>query len=644
MQPLASSPGLDPPPARPAPRPLVLGLVLCLLALAVYRPVLDSGFVNYDDNIYVTSNPHVQKGLTWDEFLWAWQASVSANWHPLTVLSHMLDVELYGLNPKGHHLTSLLLHLANVWLLFAVLRRMTGAVWRSALVAALFAVHPTHVESVAWISERKDVLSGLFFLLTLAAWHGFTRERTLGRYLLVILTFALGLLSKPMLVTLPFVLLLVDVWPLGRLPLGDLSLRSFWRGLRPLLVEKIPLLVLSAISSAVTVYVQQGPIASLAAVPLGKRIANALVSYTAYLGKTFWPRDLAVFYPFRLSVPLWQPVAAAVLLAVLTVLVLARLRRAPWLAVGWLWFLGMLVPVIGLVQVGRQAMADRYTYLPSIGLTLAVVWGLAELLRSAPARRILAAAFLFVVAVLAVAAHAQARTWKDSVSLFRHALAVTEGNYVAHLNLGFELARRGVRDEAERHYRESLRLQPNLPETHAALGTSLRKWGRPQEALRHLKRAVDLRPRNARYRVSLATVLEDLGRDEEAAVHLRKALEIAPRFADAHHGLADILQEQGRTDEAVQHYLRVVEEDPGRIGVYAPAATLLAQRGDLAGAARLLTESLRRKPDSAVTCYNLGVTFERMGRLTEARQTYARCLEIDPALHAARQRLEVLGR
>jgi protein O-mannosyl-transferase len=639
-------PSPSPSAVWPTPRPLLIGLILCLLTLAVYRPVLDSGFVNYDDNVYVTSNLHVQQGLTREGFLWAWQASVSANWHPLTVLSHMLDVELYGLNPRGHHLTNLLLHLANVWLLFAILRRMTGAVWRSALVAALFAVHPTHVESVAWISERKDVLSGLFFLLTLWAWHAYTRQRSLGpfgrgqappllrNYFLAAVTFALGLLSKPMLVTLPFVLLLIDVWPLGRLP----------RGLWPLLAEKIPLLVLAAVSSAVTVYVQQGPIASLQAVSLGQRLANALVSYAAYLGKTFWPRHLAVFYPFRLAIPLWQSVAAAALLVVLTVLALARLRRAPWLTTGWLWFVGMLVPVIGLVQVGRQAMADRYTYLPSIGLYLAVVWGIAGLLRSERARPVLAAASMLAVAALAVTAHVQARTWRDSETLFRHALAVTEDNYLAHLNLGFDLARQGDRAEAERHFRESLRLQPNLIEAHAGLGTNLRKWGRPREALPHLQRVVAMRPRDARYRVSLASALADLGRKEEAMAQLRTALDLSPRFVDAHQGLAALLQEQGRTDEALQHYLAALEEDPARLAVYSPAATLLAQKGDLAGAARLLAEALRRQPDSAVTCYNLGVTFERMGRLADARQTYAHCLEIDPGLEPARQRLELLGR
>ncbi|MES1210957.1 MAG: hypothetical protein ABUL63_01355, partial [Acidobacteriota bacterium] len=316
------------------------------------------------------------------------------------MLSHMLDCQLYGLNPKGHHLTSLLLHLAAVWTLFEVLRRMTGSPWRSAAVAALFAVHPLHVESVAWVAERKDVLSGLFFVLTLGAYLRFTRRRSAGTYAVMALTFALGLLSKSMLVTLPCVLLLVDVWPLGRLPLTTWSAAK--PALRPLFVEKIPLFVLALVMSGLTVYTQTRSLAKLAAVPMARRFGNALVSYAVYLGKTFWPERLAAFYPLPVSVPLWKAAAAALLLAAVTVLVLLRLRRSPWLAVGWLWFLGMLVPVIGILQVGRQAMADRYTYLPSIGLFLAIAWEVAELSRRLKIpRAVRTAAAGVVLAVLA---------------------------------------------------------------------------------------------------------------------------------------------------------------------------------------------------------------------------------------------------
>lgn len=613
--------------------PLLLGLGLILLTLIVYQPVLAYGFVNFDDGLYVTGNRHVQKGITWEGFLWAWQANVASNWHPLTMLSHMLDCELYGLDARGHHLTSLLLHLANVWLLFEVLRRMTGALGASALVAALFGIHPTHVESVAWIAERKDVLSGLFFLLTLGAWHRWVEARTLRSYLLAVLLFACGLLSKPMLVTLPCVLLLLDVWPLGRLRAG----------LRPLLVEKIPFFVLSAASSAVTIYAQQGSLATLQAVSIGRRVANALVAYVAYLGKTFWPAKLAVFYPLPPAVPPWKALAAGALLAAVTALAVWRLRRQPHLAVGWLWFLGMLVPVIGFLQVGRQAMADRYTYLPSIGLFVAVVWGTAELVAARkPLRIAVAGGALAGIAALSVAAHAQAGTWKDNLTLFRHALAVTENNYLAHLNVAITLSREGG-DEAEalHHFREVLRLQPNLAEGHAAMATALRRWGRPAEALPPARRAVQLKPERARFRHTLATILEDLGRKDEAIVQLRAAVERSPRLADARYGLGLLLQEKGRTDEALEHYRVALEANPDLNDLYAPTATLYARKGDLAEAVRLYEEAARRRPTPSVH-FNMGLTLERMGRRDEARRQYEKALALDPGLEPARQRLGAL--
>jgi protein O-mannosyl-transferase len=612
--------------------PLLLGLGLVLLTLLVYLPVLTHGFVNFDDGLYVTSNRHVQAGLTWEGFLWAWQANVASNWHPLTILSHMLDCELYGLNAHGHHLTNLLFHLANVWLLFEVLRRMTGRMGASALVAALFAIHPTHVESVAWVAERKDVLSGFFFLLTLGAYHRWVRERIPRNYLLVVLLFACGLLSKPMLVTLPCVLLLLDVWPLDRLKAG----------LRPLLVEKIPLFVLAAASSAVTVYAQEGSLATLEAVSVGRRLGNALVSYALYLGKTFWPAKLAVFYPLPLSIPLWKALAAGALLLGITVLAVWRLRRQPYLAVGWLWFLGMLVPVIGLIQVGRQAMADRYTYLPSIGLFLAVVWGLAELSsRVRVPRPALAGAALILVAALSVAAHAQVETWKDSLTLFRHALTVTEGNYLAHLNVAVALSQKNQEAEALHHFNEVLRLQPNLADAHAALATGLRRWGRPAEALPHARRAVQLKPERSRFRHTLAIILEDLGRKDEAIVQLRKAVELSPRLADAQYGLGALLQEKGRTDEALEHYQAALKANPNLADLYAPTATLSAQKGDLAEAVRLYEEALRREPKASVH-FNLAITLERLGRREEARRQYEAALAMEPGLEAARQRLRAL--
>ncbi|HTG32198.1 MAG TPA: hypothetical protein VLB76_04655 [Thermoanaerobaculia bacterium] len=450
--------------------PLLLGAALALLTLAAYLPALRNGFVNLDDGLYVTGNPQVQKGITRASAVWALTANVANNWHPLTLLSHQLDCQLFGLDPAGHHATSLLLHLANTLLLFAVLRGMTGAVWRSAAVAALFAVHPAHVESVAWVAERKDVLSALFWILAMAAWTGYARRPSPGRYLLVALMMILGLMAKPMVVTLPFALLLLDVWPLERRGLG-------WQRL---IAEKLPLLALSAVASLVTLRYQRTSLAPLDLVPWSLRLANAAVSYASYLGKLLLPRNLAVFYPIPLAIPAWQVAAAAVLLAALTALAAWKARRAPWLLVGWLWFLGTLVPVIGLVQVGRQAMADRYTYLPSIGLFVAIVWGIAWGI-AALARERRAVLFIAAAAILALAVGTwmQAGTWHDSVALYRHALAVTRGNYVAHVGLAKALTAERNLEGAEQQYRAALALRPRLIEARAGLAAVLRAREKP---------------------------------------------------------------------------------------------------------------------------------------------------------------------
>ena len=445
----------------PKRRFLVLFAALALLTLLAWLPTFGNGFVNLDDGLYVTGNPWVLRGLTREGLAWALTANVANNWHPLTLLSHMLDVQLFGLSPAGHHGTSLLLHTANVLLLFAVLRGMTGALGRSAMVAALFAVHPTHVESVAWVAERKDVLSALFWILALGAWTAWTRRPSTGRYLLVMVLMILGLASKPMVVTLPFALLLLDAWPLERLRLG-------WKRL---ILEKLPLLALSGVSSLVTLRYQRTSMVSLEILPWTFRLANAAVSYAAYLGKTLLPRHLAVFYPIPLEIPAWKVAGAAALLLAITAFSLWRARRSPWLLTGWLWFLGTLVPVIGIIQVGRQAMADRYLYIPSIGLFLAIVWGTAELVKR---RAVLAVAAGVVVLALAVGTWAQAGTWRDSATLYRHALAVTRGNYVAHVGLAKALTVREDWDGAAEQYRAALALRPEFREARLGLEAVLR--------------------------------------------------------------------------------------------------------------------------------------------------------------------------
>ena len=465
---------------NPQALPLLLAAALALLALFAFLPVLGNGFVLLDDGLYVTRNSHVQKGITLEGLAWVWSANVANNWHPLTLLSHMLDCQIFGLVPAGHHLTSLLLHLANVLLLFEVLRRITGALWRSAAVAALFAVHPLHVESVAWVAERKDVLSAFFWILAMSGYARYVRQPSRGRYLAVFLAMLLGLMAKPMVVTLPFVLLLMDVWPFGRLRFEP----GWGRRLTRLGLEKLPLLALSAAASVITLRYQTTSIVDLEVVPWHLRLANAAISYVVYLGRTFLPRNLAVFYPLSLDVSFWKGAGAAALLALLTALAAWKARTAPWLLVGWLWFLGTLVPVIGLVQVGRQAMADRYAYLPSIGLFLAVCWGLPELVGSDARRRaLLAAASVAAVLALAAVTRAQLRHWSNSVTLFQHAVEATEGNYVAHVGLAKAFMQEKRWSEAAASYRAALILRPGLREARLGLDQALREASRRRRAL-----------------------------------------------------------------------------------------------------------------------------------------------------------------
>jgi len=461
--------------AGPPRTPLLLAAGLALLTLFAYLPVLSNGFILLDDGLYVTHNAWILKGITAEGLSRVWSANVANNWHPLTMLSHMLDCQVWGVEPAGHHLTNLLLHLANGLLLFEGLRRMTGAIWRSAAAAALFAVHPLHVESVAWIAERKDVLSAFFWLLAILCYRRYALQPSPGRYLLVALAMVLGLMAKPMVVTLPFVLLLLDLWPLGRLRCEP----GWGRRLVRLAIEKLPLLALSAAASLVTLHFQTTSVVGLEIVPWRLRLANAAVSYAVYLGKTLLPWHLAVFYPLPLEIPSWKAAAAVGLIAILTALAVWRACKAPWLLVGWLWFLGTLVPVIGIVQVGRQAMADRYMYLPSIGLFLAVCWELPALAGArARWRAVLAAISLAAILALTAATRAQARHWSDSATLFRHALAVTRGNYVAHVGLAKALMQEKDWTGAAEQYRAALALRPGLSEARGGLNGALREAGR----------------------------------------------------------------------------------------------------------------------------------------------------------------------
>lgn len=578
-------------PANQSRHDFWICVLLLLSILAVYGQVRSHEFVNYDDPQYVTENPHVRSGLTRDGLVWAFTSFDGANWFPLSWLSHMLDCELFGLDSGWHHLTSVWIHALSTLLLFRVLKRMTGARWRSALVAFVFALHPLHAESVAWIAERKDVLSGLFWVLTLGAYAGYAARPGRARYAMTLLVFCLGLMAKPMLVTLPIVLMLLDRWPIRR-------------GLRVL--EKLPFFAVAVAASAVTYVAHQqgGAIASFELVPLPVRFENALVSYAVYILKMFWPTNLAVFYPYSLKPLVVPAVFAGLALGTVTVLVVRAFPRRPYLAVGWLWYVVTLAPVIGLIQAGAQARADRYTYLPMIGLALASVWGIAEALEPWPRiRTALAAAMCSACLVLT---WFQVGYWRDDISLYQHAIDVTSDNYIARFNLASVLEAKGKPVEAVAQLRETVRVRPRFVTAHAELGQLLAKQGQPEEALRELQTAVSLRPDDADAHFRLGSVLGTLGRNDDAAAEFSQAIRLQPENADAHYNLG----------------------------------IALAQGKKLEEAAREFRATARLKPDDADARFNLGIALARLGQTDESITQFSEAVRIKPDFTEARQALD----
>jgi tetratricopeptide (TPR) repeat protein len=618
-------------------------LALIVVTLAVYGGVGGYGFV-YDDDQYIVENLHVHRGLTADSVRWAFTTTYAANWHPLTWLSHMLDVQLYGVNPGGHHITNLLLHLANVVLLFLLLVRLTGAVWRSGFVAALFAVHPLHVESVAWVSERKDVLSAFFWILTMWAYARYAERPGVKRYLPVFLLFALGLTAKPMLVTLPFVLLLMDYWPLNRIGAGKGQV-----GLGRLVLEKTPLFVLSAASSVVTYFAQQkgGAVNLLAEIPLSTRLANALAAYGAYIAKMFWPGQLAPFYPHPgadLSIRLI--IGAALLLAAVSVLVFRLRRDRRYLATGWLWYLGTLAPVIGLVQVGDQGMADRYTYIPLIGLFIMIAWGpevrQGDRATRRQGERAMAVLAALLIGALAVSARVQAGYWRDTTTLFTHTLKVTSNNYVAHNNLGIGLERKGKIDEAIEHYSEAVKINPNYSFAYNNLGNCLMLKGKTTEAMKAYREAVHVMPGNASAHYNLGTALAGLGRSDEAVEHYREAIRLDPEDAAAHYNLAIALVELGRFDQAVGHYEEALRLDPDDAQGHYNLGIVLAGRGRIEDAIGHFQDALRIRPEYAEAHYNLGVALVQKRQVKEAIRHYSEAIRLKPDYGKAHKNLAVV--
>lgn len=518
--------GTSPPstagPSRWAPP--VVSLLLAAIVIGIYARTLTHSFLSFDDNVYVTENSYVNSGFNWGGVAWAFRSTAATNWHPLTWLSHILDCQIYGLNPWGHHLTNLLLHIANTLLLFSLLLRMTGSIWRGAFTAALFGVHPLHVESVAWIAERKDVLSAFFWLATMWFYVSFTKRPSTRHYVLVVLVFMLGLMTKPMLVTLPLVLLLIDFWPLNRLQATSKK--------ASLIIEKIPLFMLSIASAIITFIAQRqgGAVSSLSHLSFSERLINAVCSYTAYLSSTIWPIGLSAFYPIpREGTPVFIALSAAALLLAITAVVFVYRKHVPCLFVGWSWYLITLIPVIGLVQVGAQARADRYTYIPLIGIFIAISWGIPDFIRRKRSLRgilttVLKAAAIVWIVLLSVAAWVQAGFWRDSVSLFSHSAAVTKDNALAYNNWGFALSREGRLDEAIQKYKKALQISPKWAEARSNLADALSDKGDISEAIDQYRQAIILRPTWPQPANNLAWIMatheQAIYRNGSEAVHL----------------------------------------------------------------------------------------------------------------------------
>ena len=615
---------------------LLLPLICLLLAIATivaFEQVRLNDFVGYDDPFYVTENPNVNNSQK-QSVLWALTTTEVANWHPVTWLSHMLDCRLFGLEPAWHHITSLAFHIANTLLLFLVLKNMTSNVWPSVFVATAFALHPLHVESVAWISERKDVLSGFFWMLTLAAYLRYAQKPVLSRYLAVFFALAVGLMAKPMLVTLPFVLLLLDYWPLGR-----------FRGIREntkypkcstlrLIAEKAPLFGLVIISSIITYTVQQsaGAMNLLENFSVKLRIENAAVAYVRYIGKIFYPRSLAILYPHPLeSLPAWQPIIALVILVVISGVIIFLARRARFLLVGWLWYVGTLIPVIGMVQVGNQAMADRYTYLPSIGIFIIVAWAGAELMKKYDFSKIVFAVFFAVIPViLVVCTRTQVKYWKNSLTLYEHALAVTKNNYIVHNNYAKALVQNGRDAEAVTHFKNAIEINPRYFRAHNGLGNIYLKQGKIEAALDHFNKALEISPDYYKALNNMAIVLKQQGKTKLALEKWKQALEVKPDYANAHHSLGLLMAETGKYDEAVEHFKAVLSSRPDWPEAHYNLASVYYRQGKPELCVEECARALRIKPDYLIARTTMAYTLAETGQVARAIEQYYAALEFEP--------------
>lgn len=528
---------------------IIIAVFLLAAVFAVYWQTVGYEFISFDDTEYITENPAILQGLTLSGISWAFTTFHASNWHPLTWLSHLLDIELFGMNPAGHHLVNIILHSVNSILLFLLLDRYSGLLWRSAAVAALFALHPLHVESVAWIAERKDLLSTLFWMLTLYLYAGYAEKPGRGRYLLLLATFTLGLMAKPMLVTLPLVMLLLDYWPLKRIEPAD-STTSQKSTLLYLFKEKIPFLLLASVSSGITVLAQKAALSPLSTTTFNERLANSLTAYLAYLGKTILPQNLAVFYQFNHELPWLHVLAAAALLCAISTVAVRMRRTRPYLFVGWFWYVITLVPVIGIVQVGMQAMADRYTYIPLIGIFILTVWGVAEATTKwAHRRTALTILSVTVIAACSLTSWQQAAHWQNSTTLFTHALTVTGKNFIAHFRLGYELEQQGRTEEAAASYKAALADNPFYGPAYGKLGRISYEAGMLDDAIYYYYKELFVNPQSVYSRNNLGIALAENGKLDEAIDQFNRALTINPGFTPAQDNLKHAQETRNAADK-----------------------------------------------------------------------------------------------
>jgi tetratricopeptide (TPR) repeat protein len=681
-----------------------MAALLVLVTIALYWPVMRHDFISYDDPIYVTDNPHVRAGLSWEGLVWAFGRVHGSQtyWHPLTWVSHMVDCQLYGLKPGGHHLTSVLLHAANTVLVFLVFRRMTGAYWRCVTLAALFALHPLQVDSVAWVAERKTLLSAFFWLLSLWAYVRYaevqspkskvqtpksefqspkSKVQSLGFrvqspashitdhgsrithypslfYVLSLFFTACGLMCKPVLVTLPFVLLLLDYWPLQRFqlstlnaqrstspPLRGLELKTQGSRLKvflPLLWEKLPFFALAAASSVITVLAHQalGMLNPVSMPPWDARLENALVSYVRYLGKTFWPSRLAIFYPYPTAWPMWEVVTCALLLLAISGLVLGTARSRPWLFVGWFWFLGVLVPFVGLIQAGAQAMADRFMYVPALGILVALIWGLHGLAKGGRYQQSgLSVAGAAAIVLCLVLTRQQLGYWNNSQTLFQHALEVTESNYLAHNNLGSALDAKSQIDQAMTEFQEAIRLKPDYALAHNNLGIALDAKGRLDEAIREFREVIRLKPNYAEAHKNLGMALYRQSQIEEAIRELQKAVRLKPDDAEAHNSFGNALFRQGQIEEAIRQFREAIRLQPDFAEAHNNFGNALVRQGQTDDGIREFQEAIRLKPDYALAHSNLGIALVRKGQIDEGIREFQEAVRLKPDFAEARHNL-----